>query len=65
MDKTGAYNLIIALVKQAAAEYRRAYKRHDTQTCNLIDTQIRRNNLVISAGFSDVWSYITNEITRG
>ena len=59
MDATGANNLIISMIKQAAKEYRRAYRRGDRLTCNLINRQILSNQLVITAGFDDVWKQYT------
>lgn len=65
MDNTGANNLVIAMVKQAAEEYKTAYRRGDKLTCNMINRQILTNSLVIAAGFDETWKYFTRTLTRG
>lgn len=62
MDSTGANNLVIAVMKQAAKEYRQSKRRGDTLTCNLIDRQILTNSLVITAGFDDIWKQYTQKL---
>ena len=57
MDSNGANNLVIAMIKQAATEYKQSKSCGDTLTCNLINKQILTNSLVISAGFDDIWKY--------
>lgn len=62
MDMAGVNRLIISMMTQAAKEYRRAFRRGDKLTCNLINKQILSNPLVITAGFDDIWIKYTKSL---
>ncbi len=65
MDRRACENLVIAVVKQAAADYKIAAKHGDNLTCRLIDKQIKNNPLVNAAGLVDTWEYSLRQIRKG
>ena len=65
MDKDGCYNLIIAVVRQAAADYRSSYNTGDLIRCRAINNQINQNQLIGAAGLTDVWNYFISQLHKG